>query len=138
MPLEYIAGIVVSDFDDLLRWLKKEENKQRKYLIVSLIAPAMGWMEDVLVEQGYNCFSISPHARNVPGIPLIVPEVNGLEVISSLNRTNSEKGVLFKSPNCVSVGLCIVLKALQDNFGLVEASVTTFQSLTGRVMKYVV
>lgn len=56
MPLEYIAGIVVSDFDDLLLWLSKDENKQKKYLIVSLIAPAMGWMEDVLVERGWFCF----------------------------------------------------------------------------------
>ena len=40
--------------------------------------------------------------------------------------------MLFKSPNCVSVGTTLGLKAIDDAFGLDRVSVCTFQSLSGR------
>ena len=46
-------------------------------------------------------------------------------------RRNAELS-LFKSPNCVSVGTSIALKAISDAYGVTEASVCTFQSLSGR------
>jgi aspartate-semialdehyde dehydrogenase len=42
------------------------------------------------------------------------------------------KGRLFKSPNCVSCGLSLVLKAVQLRYGIDQVSVTTFQTLSGR------
>ena len=39
---------------------------------------------------------------------------------------------LFKSPNCVSVGTSLALKAVADAFGIAEVSICTFQSLSGR------
>lgn len=89
-------------------------------------------MEDKLIASGFDVFSISPHARTRPGVPLVVPEVNGLDLLREVQRRPKEAGRLIKSPNCVSCGLCLVLDALRKAYGLDEISVTTFQSLTGR------
>jgi len=39
---------------------------------------------------------------------------------------------LFKSPNCVTCGLSVALKAIDEEYGLVGVAVTTFQALSGR------
>merc|ERR1719335_336275 len=39
---------------------------------------------------------------------------------------------LFKSPNCVSCGISVALKAIDDAFGVEGVAVTTFQALSGR------
>merc|ERR1719450_602654 len=39
---------------------------------------------------------------------------------------------LVKSPNCVTCGISVALKAIDDAYGLEGVSVTTFQALSGR------
>jgi aspartate-semialdehyde dehydrogenase len=39
---------------------------------------------------------------------------------------------LIKSPNCVTCGISVVLKAVDEAFGLEGVAVTTFQALSGR------
>jgi hypothetical protein len=55
-----------------------------------------------------------------------VPEVNPAQIPFACDK------MLFKSPNCVSVGTSLGLKAIEDAFGLMQVSVCTFQSLSGR------
>lgn len=92
-------------------------------LVVSCVAPEVGYVEDLLVSSGFKVFSISPYKRMDN---LMVLEVNPEQLLRNIEFP------LFKSPNCVSVGTSIALKALSDAYGVTEASVCTFQSLSGR------
>merc|ERR1719375_698963 len=47
-------------------------------------------------------------------------------------ESSCESLPLFKSPNCVTCGISVALKALDDAFGIAGVAVTTFQALSGR------
>ena len=122
-----LDGVKVSSVEDLLR-------SNVKY-VISAIAPSLGHIEDALQEAGIAVFSISPHARQVQRNPLVVPEVNGDALLHALSKSvedDDETIPLVKSPNCVSCGVSVVLKALDDAYGVVGVSITTFQALSGR------
>ena len=107
---------------------------------LSFIAPEHGEIEDRLAAAGIKVFSISPHARFDPANPLSVPEANpevlaaAVEDAATLAVTDPAAATLslVKSPNCVTCGVVVALKALDDAFGVEDVAVTTFQSLSGR------
>ncbi len=61
--------------------------------------------------------------RLEPGIPLVVPEVNGRRAV--------EGGSILANPNCCTIPLTCVLKPLHDAAGLVRVRVATYQSVSG-------
>src|SRR5579862_999388 len=61
--------------------------------------------------------------RLEPGIPLVVPEVNG-------ERVADHEGILA-NPNCCTIPLTCVLKPLHDAAGLRSVRVSTYQSVSG-------
>jgi aspartate-semialdehyde dehydrogenase len=61
--------------------------------------------------------------RLEPGIPLVVPEVNG-------GRALEHDGILA-NPNCCTIPLTCVLKPLHDAVGLARVRVSTYQSVSG-------
>jgi aspartate-semialdehyde dehydrogenase len=61
--------------------------------------------------------------RLEPGIPLVVPEVNG-------ERALAHDGILA-NPNCCTIPLTCVLKPLHDAAGLKAVRVSTYQSVSG-------
>jgi aspartate-semialdehyde dehydrogenase len=61
--------------------------------------------------------------RLEPGIPLVVPEVNGA-------RALAQDGILA-NPNCCTIPLTCVLKPLHDAAGLKAVRVSTYQSVSG-------
>jgi aspartate-semialdehyde dehydrogenase len=61
--------------------------------------------------------------RLEPGIPLVVPEVNG-------NRALEHDGIVA-NPNCCTIPLTCVLKPLQEAAGLARVRVATYQSVSG-------
>jgi aspartate-semialdehyde dehydrogenase len=61
--------------------------------------------------------------RLEPGIPLVVPEVNG-------GRALEHDGIIA-NPNCCTIPLTTVLKPLHDAAGLVRIRVATYQSVSG-------
>src|SRR5438552_3920591 len=61
--------------------------------------------------------------RLEPGIPLVVPEVNGA-------RAHEHEGILA-NPNCCTIPLTCVLKPLHEAAGLVRVRVATYQSVSG-------
>ena len=61
--------------------------------------------------------------RLEPGIPLVVPEVNGA-------RAHEHDGIVA-NPNCCSIPLTCVLKPLHDAAGLRRVRVSTYQSVSG-------
>jgi aspartate-semialdehyde dehydrogenase len=61
--------------------------------------------------------------RLEPGIPLVVPEVNGI-------RAADHDGIVA-NPNCCAIPLTCTLKPLHDAAGLVRVRVSTYQSVSG-------
>ncbi len=61
--------------------------------------------------------------RLEPGIPLVVPEVNGARAL--------ENDGIVANPNCCTIPLTCVLKPLHDVAGLVNVRVSTYQSVSG-------
>jgi aspartate-semialdehyde dehydrogenase len=61
--------------------------------------------------------------RLEPGIPLVVPEVNG-------DRVLEHDGILA-NPNCCTIPLTCVLKPLHEAAGLTRVRVATYQSVSG-------
>jgi aspartate-semialdehyde dehydrogenase len=61
--------------------------------------------------------------RLEPGIPLVVPEVNG-------SRALEHDGIVA-NPNCCTIPLTSVLKPLHDAAGLARVRVATYQSVSG-------
>jgi aspartate-semialdehyde dehydrogenase len=62
--------------------------------------------------------------RLEPGIPLVVPEVNG-------DRVADHDGILA-NPNCCTIPLTCVLKPLHDAAGLRSVRVSTYQAVSGK------
>jgi aspartate-semialdehyde dehydrogenase len=66
--------------------------------------------------------------RLEPGIPLVVPEVNGDR---ALEQVSLEEGGIIANPNCCTIPLTCVLKPLHDEAGLARVRVATYQSVSG-------
>ena len=62
--------------------------------------------------------------RLEPGIPLVVPEVNG-------DRIAEHDGILA-NPNCCAIPLSCVLKPLHDAAGLRSVRISTYQAASGK------
>ncbi|HEY3922365.1 MAG TPA: Asd/ArgC dimerization domain-containing protein [Gaiellaceae bacterium] len=61
--------------------------------------------------------------RLEPGIPLVVPEVNG-------ERALEHNGIVA-NPNCCTIPLTCVLKPLHEAAGLARVRIATYQSMSG-------
>jgi aspartate-semialdehyde dehydrogenase len=61
--------------------------------------------------------------RLEPGIPLVVPEVNGVRAL--------EHDGIVANPNCCTIPLTCVLKPLHDAAGLASVRLSTYQSVSG-------
>jgi len=112
---EPLAPWRVATFDELLA-----SNIQ---FVFSSIPERAGHLEDRLLDAGRTVFSNSSHGRFDPANPLVVPEAN----LTALQQQR-----FIKNPNCVTSGLVIILSAVHQLYGLREASITTYQSISGR------
>jgi aspartate-semialdehyde dehydrogenase len=75
------------------------------------------------VRGGAVCIDKSAAFRLEPGIPLVVPEVNG-------DRAVEHRGIVA-NPNCSTIPLTLVLKPLHEEAGLRALRVATYQSKSG-------
>ena len=75
------------------------------------------------VRGGAICVDKSSAYRLEPGIPLVVPEVNG-------ERAHEHDGILA-NPNCCTIPLTSALKPLHEEAGLACVRVATYQSVSG-------
>ena len=75
------------------------------------------------VRGGAICIDKSSAYRLEPGIPLVVPEVNG-------ERAREHDGILA-NPNCCTIPLTSALKPLHEEAGLARVRVATYQSVSG-------
>ncbi len=75
------------------------------------------------VRGGAICVDKSSAYRLEPGIPLVVPEVNGA-------RAREHEGIVA-NPNCCAIPLTVALKPLHEAAGLRRVRVATYQSVSG-------
>jgi len=62
-----------------------------------------------------------------PTHKLVVPEVNG--------HTLTAEDMIIANPNCSTIQMVMVLKPLQDKYGIKRVVVSTYQSVTGTGLK---
>src|SRR5438477_12612843 len=75
------------------------------------------------VRGGATAIDKSSAYRLEPGIPLVVPEVNGERAL--------ENGGIVANPNCCTIPLTCVLKPLHDAAGLARIRLATYQAASG-------
>jgi aspartate-semialdehyde dehydrogenase len=75
------------------------------------------------VRGGAVCIDKSEAYRLEPGIPLVVPEVNGARVL--------ENDGIVANPNCCTIPLTMALKPLHEAAGLARVRLATYQSMSG-------
>ena len=75
------------------------------------------------VRGGAVCVDKSSAYRLEPGVPLVVPEVNGARA--------AEHDGIVANPNCCAIPLTCTLKPLHDAAGLRRVRVATYQSVSG-------
>ncbi len=80
-----------------------------------------------LAEKGIFCVDKSSAFRADSRVPLIVPEVNGDLIFTE----NFKSFPVVASPNCCTIPLVMVLKALDDVFSVKKTIVSTYQSVSG-------
>ncbi len=78
------------------------------------------------------CSNASSFRRDID-VPLLLPEVNAdhIALVRRQRQLRGWSGCILTNPNCTSTGLTIVLKALQDSFGLKRVFVVSLQALSG-------
>ncbi len=62
---------------------------------------------------------------------LIVPEVNGDLLRKKLQKMQRKQGLIIANPNCSTIQLVVVLKAIEDAVGLKRVVLSTYQSVSG-------
>ncbi|HET9508637.1 MAG TPA: Asd/ArgC dimerization domain-containing protein [Gaiellaceae bacterium] len=75
------------------------------------------------VRGGAVCVDKSSAYRLEPGVPLVVPEVNGARA--------AEHDGIVANPNCCAIPLTCTLKPLHDAAGLRRVRIATYQSVSG-------
>ncbi len=100
----------------------------------ALPSDVAGPIEEAFAAAGHVVSSNANNHRWDPDVPLLIPEVNpthlGLIPQQRLRR-GWEKGYIITNGNCSTIHLVLVLKPLQDAFGLKKVLVTTMQALSG-------
>ena len=81
----------------------------------------------LLAEKGILCVDKSSAFRMNVKVPLVVPEVNGELLTTQEFRTYP----VVASPNCCTIPLVMVLKALDDKWKVKKTIVSTYQSVSG-------
>ncbi len=85
-----------------------------------------GPLETELARRGIAVFSNASSHRMDPGVPLLVPEVNGPALTSRRSGP-----LLVTNPNCSTAGLVLPLAPLWDRLRPTEVFVATYQALSG-------
>jgi aspartate-semialdehyde dehydrogenase len=78
------------------------------------------------------CSNASSYRRE-EDVPLLLPEVNAehIQLVKVQRKQRGWSGCILTNPNCTSTGLTVVLKALDDAFGVKKVFAVSLQALSG-------
>ena len=90
-------------------------------------------IEPAFAEAGYAVFSNASSFRYDEDVPLLIPEVNvdHAALLTSQRRRRGWSGFIVTNPNCTTTGIAMVLKPLDDAFGVRRVFATTMQAISG-------
>jgi len=109
------------------------ESIAAKLAFSALPADLAGELELRFARAGVAVCSNASTFRREADVPILLPEVNPdhARVVERQRRERGWRGCIVTNPNCTSTGLTVVLKALQNAFGLRRAIVLSMQALSG-------
>ncbi len=110
-----------------------EPKLDAKIVFSGLDSSVAGEIEDQFADNGYIVISNSKNHRLDIDVPLVIPEVNPnhLSLIATQRKRRGGDGFIVTNPNCTAIGLTMVLKPLDDAFGIKSVAVTSMQALSG-------
>ncbi len=90
-------------------------------------------VEPGFAEKGFAVCSNASAFRQAPGVPVIIPEVNGdhIAMLEHQRIVQSWKGLIVTSPNCTTTGMVMAIKPLHDAYEVDKVFVTSFQAISG-------
>src|ERR1039458_2550378 len=91
-----------------------------KIVFASVDAAIAREMEPRFAEAGCAVLSNSSAFRMAPNVPLVIPEINAghLQLIEKQPSRKDSGGYMVTNPNCSTIGLVMVLKPIQERFGI--------------------
>ena len=104
-----------------------------KIAFSALPAEVAGEVEANFARAGTAVFSNARHYRMEPDVPLLIPEVNAdhATAIVQQRKQRGWPGCIITNANCSATPLVMVLKPLQQAFGVRKVMVTTLQAISG-------
>jgi aspartate-semialdehyde dehydrogenase len=90
-------------------------------------------LEPQFAQAGFAVCSNASSCRGAEDVPLLLPEVNAdhIQLVKLQREQRGWSGCILTNPNCTSTGLTIVLKALDDSFGVKKVFAVSLQALSG-------
>ena len=109
-----------------------------KIIFASIDAAYAREMEPRFAAAGCAVVSNSSAFRMAEDVPLVIPEVNA-DHLALIERQSWRRpsvnglpgGYIVTNPNCSAIGLVLVLKPLEERFGIESLFVTTMQAVSG-------
>ncbi len=105
-------------------------NLKCKIVFSGLDSKVAGKIESDFAKNGYIVISNSKNHRMFDDVPLLIPDINP-DHIDLIKCQKYGKGAIITNPNCSTIGLCMALKPLIDNFGIEAVNVVTMQAISG-------
>ncbi len=103
-------------------------------LVFSALPPAVALeAEPAYAQAGSVVCSNASAFRNEPDVPLLLPEVNPDHtcLVHRQQHQRGFRGFIVTNPNCTDTGMTVVLKALQDAYGVKRVFAVSLQALSG-------
>ncbi|MCX6798615.1 MAG: aspartate-semialdehyde dehydrogenase [Candidatus Diapherotrites archaeon] len=92
-----------------------------------------GPIEQDFAKADYAVSSNSKNHRMEADVPLLIPEINPghIALIDAQKKNRGWKGFIVTNPNCTLMGPTMVMKALDDAFGVEKAFIVSMQAISG-------
>lgn len=125
---EAVANLEVAATD------AKQISPEVEIVFSAIPAEIAGEIENDFAKEGFKVFSNARSNRMEPDVPLVVGEVNADHFAllkTQQRRRRFERGFIVTNPNCSTIMMVMVLKPLQEAFGIKKVVVSTMQALSG-------
>lgn len=113
--------------------LDYDADLQSPVVFSALPGEVAGEIEQRMAREGRALFTNTSTHRMDPDVPVLLSEVNHdhARMIDIQRRNRDWNGFIVANSNCSAMHLVLVLKPLQDAFGLEAVAVTTMQAVSG-------
>ncbi len=117
----------------LLQSPSQIERSDVELLFSALPTDVARGVEPILAEMGFAVSSNASAFRLEADVPLVVPEINPdhTSLIGWQRDGRKWDGFIVTNPNCTTAGIALVLKPLDDAFGLRTVVATSMQAVSG-------